>query len=167
MARGLVDNTLLETMMTTDTTEAKRDELRQRIEAAEARNRDKSIGEYAGEAREGASEFVRDHPLASVAGGIAIGLLLGALVPGRRIGHRASSWAANLAEMGAVYGAGLFHSAEDTAEDLGDSLSKKSRSLRRSANYYGGTTADEANFLRRRSGRKVTRTMRDLRARFD
>lgn len=57
------------------------DQLRARIEAAEARNEQRSVADYASSARDGASGFVRDHPLTTVAGGIVVGLVIGSMIP--------------------------------------------------------------------------------------
>ena len=97
---------------TTVTTEDKRNELREKIEAAEARNAERSFADYAADVKDGATQFVKDHPIATVAGGLAIGMLLAGMTkPGRRVRRRAGAQASSLwstvTELAAAYGTGL------------------------------------------------------------
>lgn len=81
--------------------DAKRDELRARIEASERRIAERSLAEQAQEAAIAAGDFARKNPLTVIGGAIAIGLVIGAMTaPGRRIASNAvkaaSSGAAGL-----------------------------------------------------------------------
>ena len=156
------------------TTDEKREELRERIEAGEERNAKRSeLAERAIEARDQAVGFAKQHPIAVVAGGVALGLLVGALTPkGRLLGKRAGKWAAMLAEVGAVYAADMIAKAGDAAvagkdrlEDLGDSAAAVARTVTRDVGYKAGTAADTARSIGKRVSRKTGRTMRDLKDR--
>lgn len=163
---------LSETTMTQD---EKREELRQKIEAGEARHAERSLGDYAADLRDGATNFVKDHPVATVAGGVALGILIASFTrPGRRVGRRAGERAgdllATIAELGALFGAGLVDKAGDAArvtgdtlEDFGDTLGDTTRSLRRSAGHRAAATRDKAQILTRSVGKKTSRAIRDLR----
>ncbi len=155
--------------------EEKREELRGKIEASEARNAERSLGDYASDVRDGATNFVKDHPVATIVGGVALGILVAGFTrPGRRIGRRAGERAgdtlATLAEIGLVYGTGLFDRASDAAratgdrlEDFGDSIGDRTRSLRRKAEYRAASAGDSARIASRGLGKKGRRTLRDLR----
>lgn len=159
------------------TSDEKRDELRARIEAAEARNEERTIGDYAREATEKATDFVKEHPFATLAGVAALGLAIGAMTrPGRRVGRqagrRASAFATYATELGMAYAMGLLDSAGDAArtgkdalEDLGDSVGDSARSLKREAAHRAGDTSDAAKRLTREIGKKAGRSMRNLRSR--
>lgn len=157
------------------TNEEKRDELRERIEAAERRNEERSLADYARDATDTATEFVKDHPLVAVAGVAAIGLAIGAMTrPGRRYareaGARTSAFATYISELGLAYASGLLDTAGDAAlagrdklEDLGDAVGDSSRSLRRAAAHRAGDTSDAARRLKRDLGKKTSRSFRGLR----
>ncbi len=158
--------------------EEKRQELKAKIEAAEKRNEERSLGEYAQEATETAKQFVKDHPVATVAGVAVLGLAIGAMTrPGRRVGaqagRRASSFASQAAEMGMAYASGLFDAAGDVAatgrdrlEDVGDSIGDNARAARRRARFSGGNAVAKANILSREAGKGAGRGARGLRSRF-
>jgi len=83
-----------------------------------------------------ATDFVRDHPLMVVAGGIAVGLIAGALLPrgtGRAIAKRASS----LAEIGAA-----------AAVTLGTQALEKADSAKSSGLELGRQALDRAETAR-------------------
>ena len=159
-------------------TDQKREELREKIEAAEQRNRERSVADYAVDAKDRATEFVKEHPFATVAGGLALGVLIAAIVPGpgRRMRKKAtakgSALAAMLTELGIAYGTSLLDNIGDAArtgqdklEDLGDSMGDTARNLRREASHLAGGATESARALRREAGKKAGRSIRDLRAR--
>lgn len=157
--------------------DAKRKEIKEKIEAAEARNaeRDKTFTERATEAAETAKGFVREHPFSVIAGGVAVGVLISALIPrsptrkiGKQIGNRASTLAAMAAEMALVYGEKALEAAHeakqsgiDRLEDLGDAAGDTARSFRRDADYYAGTASDTARKIARNAGKALKRSARD------
>jgi hypothetical protein len=155
----------------------KRQELKAKIEAAEQRNANRSIEQYARDAAETATQFVKDHPVAAITGVALLGLAIGAMTrPGRRAGaeagRRASAFATHAAEIGLAYASGLFDAASDAAksgkdalEDMGDNLQDNADAARRRARFVGGNAAATARSLAREAGKKAGRTSRDLRAR--
>ena len=71
------------------TDEQKREKLRERIEAGEQRNEERTLAEQAKDAADSAVEFTKKHPFAVVGGVLLAGLAIGAMTrPGRRIGRR-------------------------------------------------------------------------------
>ncbi|MFZ1742178.1 MAG: hypothetical protein WAT93_04950 [Pontixanthobacter sp.] len=157
--------------------EEKRQELKAKIEAAESRNAERNLGNYARDAAETATNFVKEHPIATVAGVAAVGLAIGAMTrPGRKVaiqsGKRASALATYATELGLAYASGLFDAAGDAAtsgrdrlEDLGDSLGDNAAALKRRATFTGGNAAAAARSLSRRAGKSAGRTARDLKSR--
>ncbi|NVD43745.1 hypothetical protein [Qipengyuania atrilutea] len=157
------------------TREEKRDLLRERIEAGERRNQERSLGDYAKDAADNAKEFAKDHPVATIAGAIAVGLAIGAMTrPGRRLARqgavRTGALAAIAADAIAAYSASLIDGAGDLArnsgdalEDFGDTVSGKARTLRRRASYEASSLADSAGMTKRSLARKARRSYRDTR----
>lgn len=156
----------------------KREELREKIEAGERRNAERGLSDYARDARDSATSFVKEHPFATVAGGLAIGVIIAAMVPGpgRRLRKQATArgtaLAAMLTELGMAYGSSLLDSLGDAArtgqdklEEFGESLGDTARGLRRDAGHLAADAGESARALRRDAGEKAGRSIRDLRAR--
>lgn len=155
----------------------KRQELKAKIEAAEQRNADRSIGDMAKEVSEQATDFVKLHPLATVAGVAVVGVAIGAMTKrgrsaGKAAGENVSEFASYAAELGLAYASGLFDAAgevaqtgRDKAQDIGDALNDNAGSLKRKADFKGGNAAAAAKALTREAGKKAGRTVRDLRLR--
>jgi len=156
------------------TSENKRLELRERVAAGEQRNRQHAaLTDYARDARENALGFVRQHPVATIVGGLTVGLVAGALTSrGRKAGRRAGLLAAALAELGSIYVTTLLEKAgeaaqagKDKIEDLGDNVEAAARTARREIGHQAGSAADRAATIGKRISRKTGRTVRDLRGR--
>ena len=162
--------------------ELKREQLRKKIETAEARHAERSMGDYAREARGSATGFVREHPFATVGAALAAGVVLAAIIPGpgrrlsqrvgKNVGARASAFAAIASELGLTYGTSLMNSASDAArtgqdklEDLGDTFGDSARSARREASHRAARAADSATSLKRDVSKKAGRAVRGLRSR--
>ena len=138
-----------------DTTD-KRAELKSKIEAAEQRNAERSFGERARDAAEEATSFVKEHPLATVAGGIVIGAIIASIVPGpgKRMRKKASARGALVAgaltDLAIKYGAEILEGAtkaaktgQDRLGDLGETLCESAREASRSARKTArGTLGD-------------------------
>lgn len=148
------------------TEDHKRDRLRERIDAAEARNAARTIADHARDAASTATDFVKRHPLATLAGVAAVGLAIGAMTrparrAGQKAGKRAGAFASYAAELGLAYAAGLLDRAGDAAragqEKLGD--------LGEVAADRSGDAADAARRLTRDLGAKAGKSMRGLRDR--
>ncbi len=156
----------------------KREELKNRIEAGQQRHANRSMSDYARDARDSATAFVKEHPVATVVGGVAVGVIVASLVPGpgrrvrKKATRRGSALAAMAAEIGMAYGASLIDSlgnaaraSGDRLEDLGDTIGDSARDLRRHASAQGSAAGEGARRLTRDVGKKTGRKVRDLRAR--
>lgn len=86
------------------------------------------------------SSFVQDHPLLTVAGGIAVGLLAGALLP-RRAGQRMARRSMELAEMAGAVGTLFGRQALERAETATRDLRKQSELLAGQAEKFGKATS--------------------------
>ncbi|WP_284125344.1 hypothetical protein [Parerythrobacter aestuarii] len=158
-------------------TENSRDALRRRIEEGEARLADRDLIAAAREAGAAAKDFVRAHPVATVAGVALIGIVIGAMTkPGRRLGSRAAGLASFATEAGIAYAMGVIDTAGELAddvkeagteklEDLGDTLDRTRRKAKREGTYLASSARDAVHDLGRRAGRKAGRTFRQTRKR--
>jgi len=136
--------------------------------------KEKSFGDYARDAGSGATSFVKEHPITTLAGAAALGILIASVVPGpgRRLRKQATKrgavLAGVLADLAMTYGSQALEGAgkaarsgQDKLGDLGEVLGDSARSLRKS----GGDAADDAASLSREAGKRALRTFRDLRSR--
>ena len=84
-------------------TNDKRAELKSKVDAAQKRNQEReqqrTLGDYARDARDEATSFIKEHPITTIAGGIAVGVLVASVVPGpgRRLRKKATRRGAVLA----------------------------------------------------------------------
>ncbi|MFN2100761.1 hypothetical protein [Altererythrobacter sp. MF3-039] len=156
------------------TTEEKREELKERIAAGEKRHEERNqLLEIARETSENVKTFAKQHPVATVTGGVALGLIIGAMTPkGRLLGKRAGIMLATFAEIGATQAlAGMAKAGEaarvgqDKLEDLGDDLGAAARAAKREIGYRAGSAADGARTISKRMSRKTGRTVRNLKDR--
>lgn len=153
--------------------EQKRDALRSRIEASEARNDARSLADQARDAADSALAFTRKHPLAVVGGVLVAGLAIGAMTRrGRNIGRRGGVLARLASDAALAYGArmidGMVDGAQyagDRIEDFGDSATTAARGLRRDAAYKLDAAGDALRASGRKAGRKGSRAYRALRSR--
>jgi hypothetical protein len=116
--------------------EDKREQLRERIEAAEARQQAREQDKHAAEDQ--ITSFAREHPLLLLAGGLTIGVALSALVPRsptRKLSKKTVALLGAIAEFGISYG----REAMDAAEEAGRQGKAKLVELRGGAK---GETAD-------------------------
>ena len=153
-----------------------RQQLKDRIEAAEARNEARQqgsfleeAGEKAIEAKDKVTEFAREHPVATVAGALAVGILIAGLFPSARrqaraTGGKAAGLAAIAGELALAYGMQAMGAANDAGraglekfDDLSDSVGDRARSLKRTAGYRAGGMTDAARIARRDAGKAISR----------
>lgn len=128
------------------TDEQKRAKLRERIEAGERRNAERSIGDFAREAKNNAVTFARRHPLATVAGAVAIGLAIGAMTrPGRRLGKKTGALALLASDAALAYGIKMLDGAGDAARGAGDRLGDFSDSIGTQARHLGREAMSRAD----------------------
>jgi ElaB/YqjD/DUF883 family membrane-anchored ribosome-binding protein len=151
----------------------KREALRAKIDAAEARHAERSLGEQAKEAADGALEYVKANPIKSVAA-VAIGaLVIGAMTrPGRKAGKRAGKFASVATDAALAYALSLFDSAEDAADKGQDRLADLTKSARKNAREWQDYAAREGSELSdyliaaaKRSGKRASKTIEELRSR--
>jgi hypothetical protein len=129
-------------------TEAKRQEIKDRITTAQARNAERDgqplsevLGEKAVAAKDNLTAFAREHPLATVAGGLAVGVLISAMFknsPTRKAGRYAGARAAGLAALGTEMASAFAQSvmertagARDAGAELAEDAADKARSTAR------------------------------------
>lgn len=160
----------------------KREKLREKIAAGEARHTDRSLGNSARDARDKATEFVREHPMATVGAALAFGIVLAAIIPGpgrrlsqrvgKRVGSRAASLTAIAAELGLAYGSRFMDFAgnaaqtgQDKLDDIGDTIGDNARTVRREAAHRANKAGDSAATLKRDVSKKAGRAVRGLRSR--
>lgn len=152
----------------TATGQDKREELKARIAAGQQRHEQRSLGDQARDAADTAVDFVKEHPIATIAGGLALGLLIGSMTrSGRRVGRRAGSLASTASEAAVAFGLGLLDDIEDLARDgrekasdAGDRLGYRARELKREADYYSRSLTDRAATSSRLAGRSLSRRLR-------
>ena len=160
----------------------KRAELKGKVDAAQKRNQEReaqrTLGDYARGARDDATSFIKEHPITTIAGGIALGVLVASIVPGpgRRLRKQATKrgavLAGVLADLAVNYGSQALDGAGkaarsgqsrlgDIGETLSEAISDGARTLRREA----GEVSDSAGSLSRAAGKQASRTIRGLRSR--
>lgn len=163
-------------------TQNKQDELKQKIADGQARLEARSqglldkAGEKAIEARDGITNFAKEHPIAAVAGGLAVGALISGLIYRRRarrsetVGektHEVGQKAASLATLGADYvisyalkaleAAGdASRAGADRVSELGDSVEHGTRGLRRDAAHLVDELGDRVITAGHDAGERLT-----------
>jgi len=95
---------------------------------------------------EKALAFVKEHPMLTIAGGLAAGVLISSLLP-RRANRGMSKRAFRLAEAGAAAALSFGQDTLDKAEDGGIVARKKAKVLARQAEKLGGRAATRAEKL--------------------
>lgn len=155
----------------------KREALRNRIAASEERQAQRSFADQAKDAADSALGYVRANPFKAVAA-VAVGaLVIGAMTrPGRRAGARAGRKASALAgvatDAALAYGLSMLDSASSAASkgqnklgDLGHAVGDKAGAWTSAAAKEGSQLSDYVVDAARRSGRRASRTIDDLRSR--
>jgi ElaB/YqjD/DUF883 family membrane-anchored ribosome-binding protein len=161
--------------------EAKRQAIKERISAAQTRNDMKlepslfdQISEQAVVAKDEFTAFARKHPVATVVGGVALGVLISAFFknsPTRKAGRYAGEKAVGLATLGSEAVASFAqHLMESTAdvrqagvdklEDVNDALGDKARKVKRDAAYKLDSVSDAARITARDLGKSLARSLR-------
>jgi hypothetical protein len=149
--------------------EAKRQQIKDKVEAGETRNRKRkepslvdSAGETAIEVKDKFTAFAKEHPLTTIAGGLALGILVSGLFknsPTRKaageVGAKAAGLAAVGAELAMAYAAQAMSAADSAGRtgahklgDLGERLGETARS---------GT--DSATEVARTAGKRIARAI--------
>lgn len=100
----------------------KREKLRNRIDAGEARLKARDLSERASATTDRVTSFAREHPLMLIAGGLAVGIVLSTLVPRsptRKLSKKTIAFMASLAELGVTYGREALETVSEAAEGAG------------------------------------------------
>ncbi|WP_271077915.1 hypothetical protein [Aurantiacibacter sp. MUD61] len=158
--------------------DTKREEIKARIAAAHAREEERngqSLTERATETATDAADaftgFVKKHPIAAAAGGVALGILIAGMFKGpRRAAARGGAKAVGIAAMGAELASGfanqlmedaqlLGREGKRRAEDAFDSAGDTARSVGRSASHKAGDATDAARIARRETGKALARAL--------
>ena len=157
--------------------DAKRKTIKKKVEAGQARNRAKTentttIFDRAGEAAIAAKDrftaFAKEHPIATVAGGIAIGVLIAGMFKGpRHAAIRGGSKAAALAALGAELALGYAQQAMEAAGEVGkagakhlDGLGDTAKSVGRDAAHRAGDASEAALSVTREAGKRLSKAIR-------
>ncbi len=158
--------------------DSKREEIKARIAAAQAREESRANQSLVVRAQETASEatdaftgFVKKHPVATAVGGVAIGILIASMFKGpRQAALRGGRKAAGLATIGAEVAGGFASQMIDDAaalgregarraEDVVDTAGDKARSIGRSTSHKVGDATDAARIARRETGKAIARAL--------
>lgn len=132
----------------------KAERIRQKVTAARSRTSAGNAGQREGKPRKPPGpqrtlfdRALDDHPLALLAGGLALGAVASVLLPrsfGSKLGSRVLGIAALAAELGSVYGSKALDAAaagardgRDRLEDLGENLADQGSEARRQAIRLG------------------------------
>lgn len=144
--------------------EAKRSQIKKKVAAAKSRNQSRSesssLTVRAGEAKDKFTGFAREHPIATVVGGLAVGVLVSGLFrgsPTRKAGRKLGKKAMGLAAVGAELALAYAQQAMEAAGEARDAGAEKLGSWSEEAADYV-TTAREAA---RTTGKSLTQALRD------
>lgn len=159
-------------------TDDKRAALKARIEAAqdsEAARRAKKFATTAQDqavvAKDKFTSFAKEHPVATVAGGVALGVLVASLFKApRQAAIRTGTKAAGLASVGGeaalAFATEMLASAGAASkeglrkiEDVGDSVGDTARQAKRDAGYLAGNASDAARIAGREAGKTILRAI--------
>jgi ElaB/YqjD/DUF883 family membrane-anchored ribosome-binding protein len=158
--------------------DAKRKTLKEKVAAGQARNRAKTentttifdrAGEAAIEAKDRFTSFAKEHPIATVAGGLAIGILIAGLFRApRRAAIKGGSKAAGLAAIGAELALAYAQQAMEAAGEAGRAAAPKiekfgdtAKSVGRDAAHRAGDAGETAISATRAAGRRLGKAIRD------
>lgn len=153
--------------------DADRTQLKKKVEDGQARHADLGrttivdrAGEAAIEAKDKFVAFAKEHPVATVAGGLALGVLISSLFkrsPTRRAARKAAGFAAMGAELALAYA----HQAMDAAQDAGragakrlDGFGHHAAAAGRSAAHRAADVGDHAIAMTRDAGQRLSKAVR-------
>ena len=157
--------------------EAKRTQLKKKVAAGQARNKAKTentttvfdrAGEAAIEAKDKFTAFAKEHPIATVAGGVALGVLIAGLFKApRRAAMKGGSKAAGLAAIGAELALAYAQQAMEAAGEAGkagvkrfDGLGDTARSVGQDAAHRASDAGETAMAVTREAGKRLSKAIR-------
>lgn len=133
---------------------------------------EKTFADQASEAGEKAVAFIKEHPLATVAGGVALGILVAGMFKGpRRAAAAGGAKAAGLAALGSeialAFASQMADAASDAGragarrlDDFGDTVGDVARKARRDASYRAAGATDAARIAQRDTVKKLARALK-------
>jgi hypothetical protein len=148
--------------------DAKRSNIRKKVTAAKSRNQSRvqapSMTDRAGEkaiaAKDKFTAFAKEHPITTVAGALALGVLVSGFFrgsptrkAGRKLGQRAAGLAALATELAVAYGQQAMEKAGEARETGAEKLGDWSEDA---ADYVASARA-----AARETGRSITKALRD------
>ena len=148
--------------------DAKRSNIRKKVTAAKSRNQSRAqapsmtdrAGEKALAAKDKFTAFAKEHPITTVAGALALGVLVSGFFrgsptrkAGRKLGQRAAGLAALATELAVAYGQQAMEKAGEARETGADKLGDWSEDA---ADYVASARA-----AARETGRSITKALRD------
>ena len=157
--------------------EAKRTQLKKKVAAGQARNKAKTentttvfdrAGEAAIEAKDKFTAFAKEHPIATVAGGVALGVLIAGLFKApRRAAMKGGSKAAGLAAIGAELALAYAQQAMEAAGEAGKAGAKRldgfgdtARSGGQDAAHRASDAGETAMAVTREAGKRLSKAIR-------
>ena len=157
--------------------EAKRTQLKKKVAAGQARNKAKTentttvfdrAGEAAIEAKDKFTAFAKEHPIATVAGGVALGVLIAGLFKApRRAAMKGGSKAAGLAAIGAELALAYAQQAMEAAGEAGKAGAKRldgfgdtARSVGQDAAHRASDAGETAMAVTREAGKRLSKAIR-------
>lgn len=151
----------------------KREALRAKIEEGQARQEARSLADQARAAADGALDYVKANPLKTIAAVAAGALVIGAMTrPGRKAGKRAGKFAGVATDAAIAYALGLFETGKHAADKAPGKLADFSDAARKNAREWSDYAAKEGNELSdyllaaaKRSGKRASKTIDELRSR--
>ena len=164
-------------------TEAKRKQIKKKVETGQARNQSRNqdagrttivdrAGEAAIEAKDKFTAFAKEHPITTIAGGIALGILVAGMYKGpRKAAIKGGSKAAGLAAIGAelalAYAQQAMEAAGEAASvgkeklgEFGGSAAVTARSAGRTAADRAGEVSETALAVTRDAGKRLGKAIR-------
>ena len=142
-----------------------REQLKDKVNAGIQRNNDKGrttivdrVGERAIEAKDRVTDFAKEHPITTVAGAVAVGVLVAGLLrrsPSRKLSKRATKLATIGAEIAAAYATQALAAADEARKPVGDKLSD----LGSTALSYGKSGSDAATKAARDAGKRIAKAI--------
>ena len=157
--------------------DAKRTQIKKKVQAGQARNKAKTektttvfdrAGEAAIEAKDKFTAFAKEHPIATVAGGIALGVLIAGMFRGpRQAAIKGGSKAAGLAALGAELALAYAQQAMEAASDAGKAAAPRierfgdtALSAGRDAAHRAGDAGEAALSATRDAGKRLGKAIR-------
>ena len=148
----------------------KREELKQKVAAGVERNNDRGrttvvdrMGERAIEAKDRLTGFAKEHPITTIAGAVAVGVLVSGLVVGRRsrrsVGDKMTGRASKLAGIGAELAMAYAAQALAATDDARKAGAGKIGDLGETALKYGKSGSETATEVARTAGKRIAKAI--------